>query len=468
MWWRIMSVPTRGDASDAHVECARVHGRTNGVTPSVLLHGFFFSGSCVVVERPCEPRSRKKLTCEIFAGCRRAAVSHTRCTRSSSRCSSIWRSRNGEHRQAPLYRKPFTAKPSPSPLPPSPLPSRVGGAGQTGLSAATSQQTGLSAATAGQGCTTVDPGAILLNQEIDLFANLFPSPTSYLTVHDRLCGNSKTLLVSAFTKMAEQFCFPSAPGMDWLNAFMREVTQSDVERMADCFCTATKDIDTSNAALNEISVTIAAAVSSDPPNIASLMSSSFLDLVKTNLLTLGGDVCNGDCRETWARMIIILKGPSILNVGDEVLTDAEAYDPWDCMCSMEFGYIFDEVEAVVADLRPLVMGMVGYRRSLQYRGGSAPPPPPVGVKWSAAKRSILPLGRSRRGRRRELRCATRHSSPRRAWSSPTFYSAPAVCAPSPSPAGSSPSPSSSRRRSSPPASRSAACVRLTGRARRRR
>ena len=271
--------------------------------------------------------------------------------------------------------------------PPSPSLPQAASSQQIGLSAATSQQTGLSAATAGQGCTTVDPGAILLNQEIDLFANLFPSPTSYLTVHDRLCGNSKTLLVSAFTKMAEQFCFPSAPGMDWLNAFMREVRQSDVERMADCFCTATKDIDTSNAALNEISVTIAAAVSSNPPNIASLMSSSFLDLVKTNLLTLGGDVCNGDCRETWARMIIIFKGPSILNVGDDVLTDAEAYDPWDCMCSMEVGYLFDHVAAVVADLRPLVIGMVGYRRNLQnLHTGSAPPPPPVvALSGSAAE-----------------------------------------------------------------------------------
>ena len=204
-------------------------------------------------------------------------------------------------------------------------------------------------------------GNILTSQESGLFENQLRSigsnAASVLNLHDNLCSeNGKALFISAGVKLAGQFCWPSTAGINYLPNMMNQVTQTDVERMVDCFCTAITDVDTSNSDLNEIITTVAAAVSNPSNAVTQLTSTSFLDLVKRTVLSFQGDVCNGACRDTWGRIIIILKGPSLINVGDDILSDAEAYDPWDCMCGMEVGYLFDKFANLVTDLRPILRG----------------------------------------------------------------------------------------------------------------
>ena len=211
-------------------------------------------------------------------------------------------------------------------------------------------------------CTS-NAGDIVTSQESNLVLNqlstIGSNPASALNLHDNWCSDTgKALLISAGVKLAGQWCWPSIGGINYLPNMMNQVTQADVERVVDCFCTAMTNVDTSNADINEISTKVAAAISNWNPNSAviELTSTSFLDLVKRTMLNFQGDVCNGACRETFARIIIILKSPSIFNVGDNILSDAEAYDPWDCLCGMEVGFLFDKVANMVTDVRPILLG----------------------------------------------------------------------------------------------------------------
>ena len=108
-------------------------------------------------------------------------------------------------------------------------------------------------------------GNILTSQESNLFENQLRSigsnAASVLNLHDNLCSeNGKALFISAGVKLAGQFCWPSTAGINYLPNMMNQVTQTDVERMVDCFCTAITDVDTSNSDLNEIITTVASKV----------------------------------------------------------------------------------------------------------------------------------------------------------------------------------------------------------------
>ena len=209
-------------------------------------------------------------------------------------------------------------------------------------------------------CTS-NAGDIVTSQESNLVLNqlstIGSNPASALNLHDNWCSDTgKALLISAGVKLAGQWCWPSIGGINYLPNMMNQVTQADVERVVDCFCTAMTNVDTSNADINEISTKVAAVISNPNSAVIELTSTSFLDLVKRTMLNFQGDVCNGACRETFARIIIILKSPSIFNVGDNILSDAEAYDPWDCLCGMEVGFLFDKVANMVTDVRPILLG----------------------------------------------------------------------------------------------------------------
>ena len=210
-------------------------------------------------------------------------------------------------------------------------------------------------------CQT-NPADYLSPSEINLFSStaemmgrIASNPTNALNLHDHFCedGSNRDLLISSGVKMLQQACFPdtSVAGFS-LQSIMLELTRDDISRAVDCACTATKDITTSNADLNELIMSVASSVGGGDQIaqiMSRMMSSKNVELIKNNFYKLGADFCNGACRETVGRVGILFKHALDM---DELLSDAEVYDPWDCMCGLDFAYLFDRGEKMLKMISP--------------------------------------------------------------------------------------------------------------------
>ena len=203
-----------------------------------------------------------------------------------------------------------------------------------------------------------NPADILSPSELNLFTSvveMMRNPTNALNLHDHFCedGSNRDLLISSGVKMLTEVCYPdtSVAGFS-LQSIMLELTRDDISRAVDCACTATKDITTSNADLNELIMSVASSVGGGDQItqiMSRMMSSKNIELIKNNFYKLGADFCNGACRETFGRVGIVFKHALDM---DELLSDAEVYDPWDCMCGLDFAYLFDRGEKMLKMISP--------------------------------------------------------------------------------------------------------------------